>query len=364
MSFVRARASLPQHGQGTLGQADPVPRAAPRGPRDRELGAHQHISHICPQLHSHGPSVPCSPQPWLHPTPHGWEHPLAPPGPLPSLGTLPLLQEQPHSAAPPQHLHHRPPTLCALAELSPSPETPSGLSLAPSRAHRAQPRLPPAAGLVRPGLQQQRLEPADGDGGEDGAQEEDAEQDPGCHAQQALLCHPVVTAQPHEPEIAAHGAPAPRGPSAPGGRVCPPGLSPGHSLAAGLVVPGVRADAVVLAVVTVAERGAGHVPVHFGHAGEAGRASEEQSAGVQRPRCRCRCSCVTPGAQCVTHPAAVSPLVPSVSPTLPAAPAPHSPRAPWRSTGTVPTARTEPSAFSRSSSSPSPGSCSAANRAS
>lgn len=60
----------------------------------------------------------------------------------------------------------------------------------------------------------------------------------------------------------------------------------GHSLAEGPAVPGVGADAVVLAVVAVAEGGAGGVPVRPGHAGEAGPAGEEHGAGVQRPLCR------------------------------------------------------------------------------
>lgn len=69
----------------------------------------------------------------------------------------------------------------------------------------------------------------------------------------------------------------------------------GHSLAEGLAVPRVGADAVVLAVVAVAEGGAGGVPVRPGHAGEAGPAGEEHSAGVQRPLCSRRgFGCATP----------------------------------------------------------------------
>lgn len=186
-----------------------------------------------------GPIQPPSPLSGMHPTSRGWEHSLAPrthPEPHPAgghcRGSGSSLSWAPHELPHPSTSHRRyqPPNTVFLGRAQPQPSdstmafpaapcpgTPGGAGVPtlqeltdPSPGPRG-PMLAPAAGLVGPGLQQQRLEPADGDGGEDEAQEDDAEQDPGRHAQQALLCHPVVTAQPHEPEIAAHGAPAPRG---------------------------------------------------------------------------------------------------------------------------------------------------------
>lgn len=58
----------------------------------------------------------------------------------------------------------------------------------------------------------------------------------------------------------------------------------------------------VLAVVTVAEGGAGHVPVRSGHAGETGRAGEEHSTGVQRPHCRDRVQLCHPSLPSVCPP--------------------------------------------------------------
>lgn len=58
----------------------------------------------------------------------------------------------------------------------------------------------------------------------------------------------------------------------------------------------------VLAVVTVAEGGAGHVPVRPGHAGETGRAGEEHSTKVQRPHCRDRIQLCHPSLPSVCPP--------------------------------------------------------------
>lgn len=72
----------------------------------------------------------------------------------------------------------------------------------------------------------------------------------------------------------------------------------GHSLAEGPAVRGVGADAVVLAVVVMAEGGAGGVPGCPGRTGEASLAGEELSAGVQRPFCRDTALAVPPPSPC------------------------------------------------------------------
>lgn len=393
-------ASLPpQHGQDTLEQADPVPRAALGDPRDHTVGAHQQISHICPQQHSPQPfsaaAAPYSPPAhrrpfWLYPKSHGWEHLLAPrthPDPRPA---PPWLREQPFlgptRAVPPVLSHPCCPTpappsaaishpaVFSLAELSPSPATPPLLSLpplAPSTLGRAG--VPTFEGPTEPS--------------------------PGPQGSHLLRVWSALasssSALKRRTAMAARTAPRrtmlSRNPAAMPSRLCcvsrwsqrsptnqkslptghlhrgvrqcqgnsarHAGLSAGHSPTAGLLVPAVGADAVVLAVATVAQGGAGHVPVRPGHAGEAGRAGEEHSTGVERPRCR-------DGVQ-VCHPSLPSVCPPCHQPRGPL----HSPGATWRRTGAVPTASpgwapAEPRAAPRSSSSPGTGSCSAENSAS
>lgn len=116
-----------------------------------------------------------------------------------------------------------------------------------------------AAALLGPRLPQQRPEPADHGGPDGDPQEDDAEQSARGRAQQPRQRHSPLAAQPHEPNVAARGAPAERAAAA-----------------------GVRAHAVVAAVVAVAEGRARGVPVRSHNAGEAVGAGEQRCAGLRR----------------------------------------------------------------------------------
>lgn len=182
----------------------PTPPPAPT-PSRGSMGcwtSRSRAPHVLPPLPRHLPPAAISRCSVLFLAEPGEPSPAAPASRDPGRAALPLRT-------------HRPPAPAGRGSSPAAPAPSLSATLEPGPGARS---APPAAGLVSPGLQQQRLEAADGDGGDDGAQQEDAEQDPRGHAQQALPRHPVVAAQPHEPEIAAHGAPAPRGDREPAGR--------------------------------------------------------------------------------------------------------------------------------------------------